>query len=38
MHAIFWLESRKGKHQLEDLGVDTKIILECILEKEGENV
>jgi hypothetical protein len=33
MHTIFWLENLRGKDLLEDLDVDEKIILECILGK-----
>jgi hypothetical protein len=36
MHIIFCLEKLKERDHLEDLGVDRKIILECILEKQGE--
>jgi hypothetical protein len=28
----FWLENLKGRDHLEDLGVDKRIILKCILE------
>jgi hypothetical protein len=38
MHAIFWLENLKERDNSEDLGVDGKIILECILGKYGGNV
>jgi hypothetical protein len=31
----FWQKNLKGKYHSEDLGVDGKIILEQILEKEG---
>jgi hypothetical protein len=33
MHIIYWLENLKGRDQLEDLGVDGKIIFEWILGK-----
>jgi hypothetical protein len=33
MHAIFWLENLKGRDNLEDLGIETKIILEWMLGK-----
>jgi hypothetical protein len=32
MHKIFCLETLNGRGQLEDIGVDGKIILELILE------
>jgi hypothetical protein len=35
---MFWLENLKGSDHLEDLGVDEKIILECILGKQGGRV
>jgi len=31
MYKKFWLENMKGIHQLEELGVDGRIILEWIL-------
>jgi len=31
MHTKFWLENLEGGDRLKDLGVDGKIILECIL-------
>jgi hypothetical protein len=34
MHTKFWFENLKGRDQLEDLGVDVKI-LDCILVKQG---
>jgi hypothetical protein len=34
MHRIFWLENLKGRDDLEDLGVDGKIILERVLRKQ----
>jgi hypothetical protein len=33
MHTVFCLENLKGKDHSEDLGIDGKIILECILGK-----
>jgi hypothetical protein len=33
MHKIFWIENLKERDPLENLGVDGKIILECILGK-----
>jgi hypothetical protein len=30
---MFWFENPKGRDHFEDLGVDGKIILECILGK-----
>jgi hypothetical protein len=38
MHAEFWSENLKGGHRSEDLGVDGRIILKCILGKWGGNV
>jgi len=35
MHTEFWLKIPEGKGHLEDLGVDEKIILECIIGKRG---
>jgi hypothetical protein len=35
MHTKFWLENHKRRDQSEDRGIDGKIILESILEKEG---
>jgi len=32
VHTIFWLENLKGRHHLEDPGLDRKIILEWILD------
>jgi hypothetical protein len=34
MLAIFWLENLNGTGDLEDIGVDGKIALEWILEKD----
>jgi hypothetical protein len=34
MRIRFWLENLKGIDHLKDLGVDGKIILECILGKQ----
>jgi hypothetical protein len=33
VHTVFCLEELKGRDHLEDLGVDGKVILECMLEK-----
>jgi hypothetical protein len=33
MSKIFLLDNLKGRDHLEDLGVDGKIITECIFEK-----
>jgi hypothetical protein len=33
MHAQFWSENLNGRDDSEDLGIDGKIILECILRK-----
>jgi hypothetical protein len=34
MHTNFWSENLKGSnHSKEDLGIDTKVIFECILGK-----
>jgi hypothetical protein len=35
MHTIFWSENLKETVHSEDLGVDKRIILEWILEKQG---
>jgi len=35
MYITFWLECLKGRHQMEDQGVDEKIILEWDLRKQG---
>jgi hypothetical protein len=35
MSTKFRLERLKGKAQLEDLGIDGKIILVCIFRKQG---
>jgi hypothetical protein len=34
-YTIFWLENLKVRDHSEDLGVDGKVILECILGKWG---
>jgi hypothetical protein len=31
MYTIFWLKNMKGKDPLKDLGIDRRIISECIL-------
>jgi hypothetical protein len=36
MHTIFWLQNLKGRDQLDDLGVDVKIIFERIFRKQVE--
>jgi hypothetical protein len=33
MHTKLWSENLKGKDHLEDLGIDGRTILECILGK-----
>jgi hypothetical protein len=33
MHKKFWSENLKGRDHAEDLDVDRRIILECILKK-----
>jgi len=38
MHTKFWLENMKGRHNSENLGIDGRIILEWILEKQGGKV
>jgi hypothetical protein len=35
MHTILQFENLKGRDRLEDLGIDGKIMLECILGKQG---
>jgi hypothetical protein len=35
---IDWLESLKGRDHSEDLGADGRIILKCVLGKEGWRV
>jgi hypothetical protein len=35
MHTKFWSEILKSRDNSEDLGIDGRIILECILEKQG---
>jgi hypothetical protein len=37
-HTIIWLQSLKRGDHLEDLGVDGKIILGCILKIKGEKL
>jgi hypothetical protein len=36
--TVSWLESLNGRDHSEDLGVDARIILEWILEKQGVKV
>jgi hypothetical protein len=36
-HTKFWSENQKGGDISEDIGVDGKIILEWVLEKQGGN-
>jgi len=38
MHTKFWSENLKGRDLSENLGLDWKIILEWILDKEGGKV
>jgi hypothetical protein len=38
MHTLFWLKNLKGTYDLEDLGVDGKLIFERILGKQVERV
>jgi hypothetical protein len=38
MHTMFWLENLKGRDHSEDLGVDRRIILECITKKQDGKV
>jgi hypothetical protein len=38
INTIFWLEALKGRDHSENLGVDGKIILVLILEKQGGNL
>jgi hypothetical protein len=38
MHTIFWSDKLKGRDYSEDPGVDIKIILDWIMEKECGNV
>jgi hypothetical protein len=35
MYIIFWLGNLKGRYHAEDLGIEGKIIFECILEKQS---
>jgi hypothetical protein len=35
MHSIFWLENLKRRDHSEDLGIDGRVILECILGEYG---
>jgi hypothetical protein len=37
-NTIFWMENLKVRNHLEDLVVDGKIILECVLGKEDGKV
>jgi hypothetical protein len=38
MHTTLWSENLKGRDHVEDLGVDGRIILERIFNKQGEKV
>jgi hypothetical protein len=38
VHTELWLEMPNGRDHSEDIGIDGKIILECILGKYGEKV
>jgi hypothetical protein len=38
MYKNFWPENLKGINHSEDLGVDGKTTLECILGKQGESM
>jgi hypothetical protein len=38
MHSKFWLVNFKGRDHSEDLGVDGRIIVKCILGKQGERL
>jgi len=33
MHTKFWSENLKGKNHLEDLDVEGRIILKCVIRK-----
>jgi hypothetical protein len=35
MHTKCWSEDVKGKYNLEDIGVDGRVILDCILRRVG---
>jgi hypothetical protein len=37
IHTGFWRGQVKARHALEDLGLDGRIILQCILEKQVED-
>jgi hypothetical protein len=37
-NTVFWLGNLNGRDHKEDLGVDGKVILECIFGKQGEKL
>jgi hypothetical protein len=38
MRTIFWLVSLNGRDHVEDLGIDGRIILECIVRKQSGKI
>jgi len=38
MHTVFWVGNLKDRYHLEDQGIYGKIIIECILGKQGWKV
>jgi hypothetical protein len=38
MHTKFWYKSLKKRDHLEDLGIDERIILKCVLKKQDGRV